>query len=252
MDCAGVCRTDVAVAEGRLAARRPVVLGHELTGIVDAQGADVTGWLGATVVVMPVDPRGRCLGVDHDGGFAQFVVVPVASVRAVSPDLPPTVRAFAEPVAACLAPVAFISPEQRVGVVGGGRIAALTVMCLEAAGMGDVTWLPDTPDTAFDVLVETTGRSPDLDPLLDHLSPGGVLVLKSRRADRVSFDVARALARDLSIHLALYADFDRAVDILGRIDLAPLTGTVHPLSAWATAFACDESVKVFLDPWREA
>lgn len=90
----GVCRTDLHLAEGDVAPRRPLVIpGHEIVGVVDALGVgserfslgDRVGgaWLARTC--------GRCrfcvsdrenlcsaptfTGWDIDGGYAQFVVV---------------------------------------------------------------------------------------------------------------------------------------------------------------------------------
>src|SRR5438105_2102167 len=41
----GVCRTDLQIVEGDLAARaRPIVPGHQIVGYVEALGAGVTGW----------------------------------------------------------------------------------------------------------------------------------------------------------------------------------------------------------------
>ena len=246
----GVCRTDQAVAEGRLDARWPVVPGHEVTGVVDAEGAGVVGWLGQTVVVEPVDARGGFLGVHRDGAFARHVVVDVAQLVAVSAELEPCVRAFAEPVAACLAPVAHVGVLDRVAVVGAGRIAELTARCLRARGLRVV----DPNDPHIDVLVETAGLATDLDPLLARVRPGGTLVLKSRRMGRVGFDVARALAREQTVAAAGYAPFRDAVALLDHptLDLPSLIGPTFALSAWRRAFAQDEACKVFFDPWLEA
>jgi len=89
----GVCRTDLHVVDGDLAQRRsPIIPGHEIVGVVEAIGADVTGigledrlgvpWLGETC--------GRCrycregeenlcdapgfTGWTRDGGYADHVV----------------------------------------------------------------------------------------------------------------------------------------------------------------------------------
>jgi len=89
----GVCRTDLQLAEGDLAARNlPVVPGHQAVGTVAALGANVEGW-------SPGDRAGvawlasacatcrhcragrenlceaaRFTGWDQDGGFAEFLV----------------------------------------------------------------------------------------------------------------------------------------------------------------------------------
>ena len=90
----GVCRTDLHLAEGDLAPRRPgVVPGHEVVGVVDAMGEGCTrfevgqragiAWLGSTCgrcrwcrqgsENLCLDPR--FTGWDADGGFAEWAVV---------------------------------------------------------------------------------------------------------------------------------------------------------------------------------
>lgn len=90
----GVCRTDLHLAEGDLAPRRPgVVPGHEVVGVVDAVGSGCTllaeddrvgiPWLARTCGVcrfcragaenLCTDPR--FTGWDVDGGYAEWAVV---------------------------------------------------------------------------------------------------------------------------------------------------------------------------------
>ncbi len=90
----GVCRTDLHLAEGDLAPRRPgVVPGHEVVGVVDAVGSgsarfapgDRIGiaWLRATDGTCRFCRRGdenlcvapRFTGWDADGGYAEYAVV---------------------------------------------------------------------------------------------------------------------------------------------------------------------------------
>ena len=90
----GVCRTDLHLAVGELAPRRPdVVPGHEAVGIVDAVGDDVTrfsvgdrvgiAWLRETCGVCAFCRRGdenlciapRFTGWDDDGGYAPYALV---------------------------------------------------------------------------------------------------------------------------------------------------------------------------------
>src|SRR5262245_6358055 len=109
---AGICRTDLHVAEGRLPAADPVVLGHEFAGLVEGLGAGVAGFhLGDRVAVMPVLPCAACppcraadelvclapamLGVERDGAFAEFVAVPAHRVHRLPPGLPWRAAAYA-------------------------------------------------------------------------------------------------------------------------------------------------------------
>ena len=94
VDCCGVCRTDLHLAEGDLPARRPgVVPGHEIVGYVDAVGAGAdrfapgdrigVAWLGGTdrsCRFCRAGAENLCLsptftGWDVDGGFADACVV---------------------------------------------------------------------------------------------------------------------------------------------------------------------------------
>ena len=94
VDVCGVCRTDLHLAEGDLAPRRPdVVPGHEIVGVVDARGPGATrfavgervgvAWLRHTCGVCAFCRRGdenlcvapRFTGWDDDGGFAEHALV---------------------------------------------------------------------------------------------------------------------------------------------------------------------------------
>jgi propanol-preferring alcohol dehydrogenase len=98
----GVCRTDIHIAEGDLPLKKsPVVLGHEVVGIVDEVGGDVERfsagdragayWLHSACGVCKVCrsqrenycPHIRCTGWDADGGFAEFMTVPAAYALAL-------------------------------------------------------------------------------------------------------------------------------------------------------------------------
>ncbi len=58
----GVCHTDVTFASGAVRPHHPLplILGHEVAGIVEAAGAGADGWLGRPVIVPAVWPCGRC------------------------------------------------------------------------------------------------------------------------------------------------------------------------------------------------
>jgi propanol-preferring alcohol dehydrogenase len=102
VEACGVCRTDLHVAEGDLAAKRAhVVPGHEVVGRVAALGADVTSWregdrvgvawLQRACGVCRFCARGaenlciapRFTGWDVDGGYAPLVVAQAEFVYAL-------------------------------------------------------------------------------------------------------------------------------------------------------------------------
>lgn len=87
----GVCRTDLHVIDSEVAARLPIVPGHEIVGRIIGLGADTTGvelgqrvgvpWLGSTCGACPYCRSGRenlCdrpvfTGASRDGGYATHV-----------------------------------------------------------------------------------------------------------------------------------------------------------------------------------
>lgn len=89
----GVCRTDLHVVDGELAAPQvPIIPGHEIVGRIDAVGAGVEGlrigervgipWLGHTCGVCPyclghqenLCDRPLFTGYTRNGGFASAVI----------------------------------------------------------------------------------------------------------------------------------------------------------------------------------
>jgi propanol-preferring alcohol dehydrogenase len=95
----GVCRTDIHIAEGDLPLKKsPIILGHEIVGVVDEVGRDVDRfgegdragvyWLYSACGTCKhcrsgrenYCPKIRCTGWDTDGGFAEYVTVPAAYV----------------------------------------------------------------------------------------------------------------------------------------------------------------------------
>jgi propanol-preferring alcohol dehydrogenase len=92
---AGICRTDIHIAEGDLPMKkRPIILGHEVVGIVDEVGDKVTRfqygervgayWLHRTCGQCKYCLAGRenycpdfeATGWHADGGFAEYMVIP--------------------------------------------------------------------------------------------------------------------------------------------------------------------------------
>lgn len=94
----GVCRTDIHIAEGDLPLKRsPVILGHEIVGVVDEVGENVEQfsegdragiyWLHSSCGTCKYClsggenycPKIQCTGWDRDGGYAEYVTIPAAN-----------------------------------------------------------------------------------------------------------------------------------------------------------------------------
>lgn len=132
MEACAVCRTDLHVVDGELPdPARPLVLGHQLAGTIDALGDDVTGhaigdrvgvsWLGGACGTCSYCTSGRenlCrsarfTGYRRDGGFAESCT---ADARFVLP-LPPSYSAIEAAPLLCGASIGF----RALRLAGGGR-----------------------------------------------------------------------------------------------------------------------------------
>jgi propanol-preferring alcohol dehydrogenase len=145
----GVCRTDLHIIEGDLPpAKRPVIPGHEVVGIVDRVGTGVRAikegdrvgiaWLRSTCGVCEfcldrqenLCLQARFTGYHADGGYAEYAVAPAAFVY-------PIPGAFTDEEVApllCAGIIGYralrlsgVKPGQRLGLYGFGASAHITL-----------------------------------------------------------------------------------------------------------------------------
>lgn len=160
----GICGSDLHYYNhggfGVVRVRAPMVLGHEVAGVVEAVGAGVTRVApGERVAVNPSLPCGVCrfcrMGMANhcldmrfygsamrtphvDGGFRDTLVCEES--QAVPADMPAERAAFAEPLAVCLHAARQAGPllGARVLVTGAGPIGALCAMAARHAGAREI------------------------------------------------------------------------------------------------------------------
>lgn len=159
MSC-GICGTDVHIyqgEEGSAAVTPPVVLGHEFAGVVAETGSAVTSvCVGDHVTVDPNIYCGQCtpcrtgkkqncehlsaIGVNRDGGFAQYCVCPEAQCFKLNKDVDFDAAAMAEPLACILHGLdqAGIQTGDVVCVIGGGAIGQIMVQLARLSGASQV------------------------------------------------------------------------------------------------------------------
>jgi len=156
----GVCGTDVGIYHGHKGSAEvslPVILGHELSGIVEAVGPGVTlVQVGDHVAVDPNSYCGQCnfcrigkkqlcdnlyaVGVNRDGGFAEYCYVPENLCYPLNKEIPLEVGAMAEPLACCIHGIdrAKIRLGDSVCVIGGGAIGLMMVQLAKLAGASTI------------------------------------------------------------------------------------------------------------------
>jgi L-iditol 2-dehydrogenase len=197
VEACGICGTDRHLFHGEFPSKPPVTLGHEFTGIVEAVGADVTGFRKGMRItgdpniacgLCPECQRGRvnlchnlqAIGIQRDGGFAEYVIVPEKQAFALPDDLDPVHGAFCEPLACCLHGIdlAEIRTGASVIVLGGGVIGMLVVQLARLAGATSVVLVTRSADKRR--IGESLGATATADPaggdIIQRLiAPDGVL-----------------------------------------------------------------------------
>jgi L-iditol 2-dehydrogenase len=151
---AGICGTDIHIYDGEYAARPPVTMGHEVSGVVAELGEGVdASWRGARVVAETyfstcgecahcrggrtnLCPDRRSIGSYVDGGFAARLHVPERNLHRIPDWLDGEAAAMTEPLACCCQslPQGTIAAGERVLVVGPGPIGLLAAQVARAAG----------------------------------------------------------------------------------------------------------------------
>ncbi len=149
----GVCGTDVHIVEGTSRSTPPVVLGHEYTGIVtDVAKGTTSVAVGQHVGVDPNISCGTCfycrrglvhlcenlraLGVDIDGGMAEYCIVPIKQICSLPQDMASELGAFIEPVSCAIHGIdlARIKTGDTVVILGGGTIGLIMLQLARSAG----------------------------------------------------------------------------------------------------------------------
>jgi L-iditol 2-dehydrogenase len=182
----GICGTDLHIIDDEYLSVPPVVMGHEVTGTIDAVGDDVSSDAVGRRVSLETyyvtcggcfhcrsgapnlcDGR-RSIGSHVDGGFAEHVIVPLHNAHDVDGTVGEAAGTLYEPlacVAHALCDPAVASPGDTALVVGPGAMGLLAAQVLAAQG-ARVTVVGTARDglrlAAADALGFTAARSGEL------------------------------------------------------------------------------------------
>jgi threonine 3-dehydrogenase len=239
---AGICGTDRHIWEWDdwAASRIPVgiVTGHEFVGVIDKLGSAVNKYeVGQRVsaeghTTAGVDYNSRTgnahiatdtkiFGIDRDGCFAEYIVVPEANVWPVHPKIPDKVAAVFDPLGNAVHTVMAADVSAKTVLVSGtGIIGLMAVTVAKAAGASrifatDVNpprlklakklgaieaydaregsgWIKDVRrqcrGEGVDVVLEMSGASEAIDQSFRALRNGGTAALLGLPAKPVTFD----------------------------------------------------------------
>src|SRR5665213_1451363 len=147
----GVCGTDLHIYEGAIPVRHPLIMGHEMIGVV-ADGGDATLHNGDRVIVDPaiycgmclncragqtnLCPNGSLVGRDSNGGFADYLVAPRTHVYPLPAAIDSNVAPLIQVATTCMHGHhrMNIFPGQSVVVMGLGVAGQIHVQLAKAWG----------------------------------------------------------------------------------------------------------------------
>lgn len=163
----GICGSDMHYASsgrnGTFTLSEPLVLGHEVVGVVAEVGPGANGEAGMPVAIHPAtptptsgSPRGTGLNLapggtylgsastmpHTQGGFAEYVVVTSAQLRPLPREVPLRRGVLAEPLAVAVHGVGLLGSRvdgARALVSGAGPIGVLATSALRHAGAAHIT-----------------------------------------------------------------------------------------------------------------
>ena len=181
VEACGICGTDLHIVEGTSRSNPPVIIGHEYAGcIVECGSAVKDHAVGERVAVDPNIACGECvycrrglvhlctslraLGVDIDGGMAEYSIVPGRRLYALGDWMSAETCAFVEPVSCAVHGIdrARISAGDVVVSIGGGPIGQIMLQLALAAGAASVLLVE--PLAAKRALGTVHGASYVIDP----------------------------------------------------------------------------------------
>lgn len=260
---AGICGSDVhAARDGGLLRTPPLVMGHEISGMLNGRRVAVNPMISCGVCVRcRVGQQHLCqdrsiIGIQRPGGLAPRVAVPASAVVDLPDTVPMEAGALVEPLAVALHAVTLNPPTRgdRVGILGAGTIGLMIAfLCvgeaghvaiadpdahrLDHAGSLGVSETREALEGTFDIVFDAVGSATTHRLALEHLRPGGTSVWVGNEHRDPAFD-AQMLVRieQTVIGSAAYTPGD-FIAAAGRVDQRLLEwAEVRPLETAPDVF----------------
>lgn len=212
----GICSSDIPRIFSKGTYHFPTIPGHEFSGIVyEVADKENEGLLGKKVGIFPLIPCRECeqcqlghyemcsnydyVGSRRDGGFAEYVAVPVWNLVELPECVSLKEAAMMEPLSVALHAMkqAELKIGDKVGIVGTGMIAFAASQWANKLGAGEVTILGRNKEKRriadaiprlkyeilenckeeYDVVIEAVGTNHAIDKAVNLTKSGGRLVL---------------------------------------------------------------------------
>ncbi|MCU0266062.1 MAG: L-threonine 3-dehydrogenase [Actinomycetia bacterium] len=307
----GICGTDLHIRSwdrwAQEVIRPPIIVGHEIAGTIEALGAGVEQLdVGDLVSVEGHIVCGRCrnclagrrqlcpntvsVGVNRDGGFAEFVAVPASNVWRHRPGMDVDVASIFDPFGnAVHAALSFKVLGEDVLVTGAGPIGIMAAAVVRHAGARHVVITDISPERlelahtmgvsgtvdvrsveladvmarigmkeGFDVGLEMSGAPAALHSMIGAMAHGGRIALLGLPSGEIAFDWIKVITSMLTIK-GIYGRemfetwYAMSVLVDAGLDISPVITHRFPYTAYEEAFdtaASGRCGKVIMD-WSE-
>lgn len=287
---AGICGSDLHIYQGeRSDVALPRILGHELVGEVESVGSRVKRFShGDRVTIDPVVSCGtclsclrgydnlcstvKCLGVQVDGGYCDFIAVPERKVYPLPDGMSWEKAALIEPFSIASEVLARSEVKQgdKVLIIGSGTIGLCILQAMKLAGAevlitdfvdsrlekatklgadrvlngrkDDLTKELEEFTGGFgaDVVVEAVGMPRLLEQSLCYTAPGGRIIVLGFTPEPAKIPEVVVVKKELKIVGSRMncRRFPQVIDWLnsGLVDPAPLVSQVYPFEKIDDAF----------------
>lgn len=244
----GLCHSDVGFLDGSITwmlAKTPIILGHEVAGVISAVGSDVRDWaIGDRVGVAGLGLDAP--GMADDGGFGEKARVPVGQLIRI-PDGVSYAQAAAGTDAGQTTRKALrrggVGAETRLGIIGLGglgaaaaRIAVLLGAEVYAAEPNEDNWtaalergvkkcVPDVLDLKgleLDVIADFAGFGTTTAGAIEAVRNGGRVVQVGLGRSEATIDTVSLVSKEVELVGSLggsYADTEDVYRLLGEGEL---------------------------------
>lgn len=281
LEAASVCGTDLHIyswdAWSASRIHPPRIIGHEFCGTIVEVGEGVTDRRVGDFVASEshivcghckqcrngqghVCVNTRILGVDVDGGFAEFAVVPAANARPTDRAIPPEIAAFQDALGNGVH-TALAGPIEGLNILvtGMGPIGMFAAAVCRAAGAAKVVGteisayrtdlarglgldevldprapsfecrLDELAPGGFDATLEMSGHPSQLDAAVRFTRPGGRISMLGVFAENIQkIDINEVIFKGIDLQgivgRRLWETWDQMGDLLrsGKLDVAPV------------------------------
>lgn len=262
---AGICSSDIPRIFYKGTYHFPTVPGHELSGIVVHVGdAKDRGILNKSVSIFPLLPCKKCIfcqegryelcnnydyiGSRRDGGFAEYVAVPVWNLLELPENISFKEAALMEPLAVALHAIKIgqLQKKESVAIVGTGMIGFSAAQWAALSGASCVTVIGRTMEkkkiadnivglnyttyqnitAEYDLVIEAVGTNSSIEYAINLVRPGGRIVLIGNPSNDIQL-LQNTYWRILRKQIRIYGTWNSSYESNSNSDRTDVMNALH-------------------------